>query len=250
MQIVPPAAILVSLLLFAVSASASVSTAFHFPQTSSGAPLSFAWRRRQHPSSKAAAANTAARASPTSLTMTAARSAPLTQAAQKARLDSASPIQSGDVATLPRPGSSAPSSVRFHSGGGMVWVTYLLPSDPTSLTRQLYAADVRTGETLELFQPSGGGGTEDDRRLGDFEPESGPRGIFERKRGEPTDVPGEGTLDPAPAPPDCNSLPDGEGAAGGGRQTAAVNPDGGRGCGGDPLWRSVLRFGAVPELEP
>ena len=162
MQIVPPAAILVSLLLFAVSASASVSTAFHFPQTSSGAPLSFAWRRRQHPSSKAAAANTAARASPTSLTMTAARSAPLTQAAQKARLDSASPIQSGDVATLPRPGSSAPSSVRFHSGGGMVWVTYLLPSDPTSLTRQLYAADVRTGETLELFQPSGGGGTEDD----------------------------------------------------------------------------------------
>ena len=114
----------------------------------------------------------------------------------------------------------------------------------------MHARDVEHNTLPGFHLHNRGGGTEDDRRLGHLEPDSGPRGIFERKRGEPTDVPGEGTLDPAPAPPDCNSLPDGEGAAGGGRQTAAVNPNGGGGCSGDPLWRSVLRFGAVPEPEP
>lgn len=106
------------------------------------------------------------------LTMTAESStatrlrAPLTQSSYRANLNPTSPIQSSDVATLPKPGTSSPSSIKFHTvSSDEVWATYLLPSDPTSLTRMLYATRIVGGgeqpKTMELFQP-GGGGTEDD----------------------------------------------------------------------------------------
>jgi len=96
------------------------------------------------------------------------RRPPLTQSSYGARLHPSSSIQSSDVATLPRPGTSSPSSIQFHTVKGdedEVWVTYLLPSDATSLTRQLYATQVLpksdTAQTIELFQPEGGGTEKD-----------------------------------------------------------------------------------------
>ena len=103
------------------------------------------------------------------------REAPLTQSSYGARLHPSSSIQSTDVATLPRPGTSSPSSIQFHADGDEVWITYLLPSDPTSLTRQLYATQVLPqsqsdvkAQTIELFQhcsSKGAGGTENDFSL-------------------------------------------------------------------------------------
>ena len=107
------------------------------------------------------------------------RSPPLTQSSYAARLHPSSKITSTDVATLPKPGTSSPSSIQFHVVTGTisnddvnervekeVWVTYLLPSDATSLTRELYATRVVGGEkTIELFQPTGTGGTESDFSL-------------------------------------------------------------------------------------
>jgi len=117
-------------------------------------------------------------------TKSATRSKPLTQSSYRARLNPDSKIQSHDVATLPRPGTSIPTSIRFHTTTTTTttgekkeenesWVTYLLPSDPTSLTCQLYATQVSPapnnppGRTIDLFRPpsTGKGGTEDDYSL-------------------------------------------------------------------------------------
>lgn len=94
---------------------------------------------------------------------------PLTQADYRANLNDDARIQSTDVARLPKPGTgSVPSSIKFHTTGddNGTWVTYLSPdpAEPTSLTRKLWATNVHTGETVELFQP-GKAGQEDDFSL-------------------------------------------------------------------------------------
>jgi dipeptidyl-peptidase-4 len=93
---------------------------------------------------------------------------PLTQADYRAKLCSSSKIQSQDVATLPRPGTSSPSSIQFYfdSDSNTTWVTYLAPAadQANSLTRKLWATHVATGETKELLQP-GDSGKEDDFSL-------------------------------------------------------------------------------------
>jgi dipeptidyl-peptidase-4 len=121
----------------------------------------------------------------------------LTQADYRAKLCPSSKIQSPDVATLPRPGTSSPSFIQFHvvdsnsdadasdppnaNSDGNVWVTYLAPpapapaledeaqanssaNSPNSLTLKLWATHVATGETKELLQP-GDSGKEDDYSL-------------------------------------------------------------------------------------
>jgi dipeptidyl-peptidase-4 len=74
----------------------------------------------------------------------------LTQADYKAKLETGAKIQSKDVATLPRPGTSSPSSIKFISD---TTIAYLLPEDATSLTRHLYSVDVTTGEQKPVFHP-------------------------------------------------------------------------------------------------
>ena len=91
-------------------------------------------------------------------TMQAALKAPLTQADYRAKLCTNSNIQSQNVATLPRPGTSSPSSIKFYTTNDESddkWITYLAPdsSDAKSLTRKLWATNVATGETKELLQP-------------------------------------------------------------------------------------------------
>ena len=93
---------------------------------------------------------------------------PLTQADYRATLCPTSNIQSPDVATLPRPGTSSPGAIQIHhlTDNDDCWVTYLAPApdQATSLTRQLWATHMATGETKELLQ-SGGSGNEDDFSL-------------------------------------------------------------------------------------
>eukprot|EP00978_Attheya_sp_CCMP212_P041542 scaffold239363_cov50-Attheya_sp.AAC.1 len=96
--------------------------------------------------------------------------AALTQADYQAKLQKDAPIQSKDVATLPRPGTSSPTSIKFHSvpNNGNdndttaedVWITYLLSQEATSLTRQLYATNIATHETRPLFAPPSDSQTE------------------------------------------------------------------------------------------
>jgi dipeptidyl-peptidase-4 len=98
--------------------------------------------------------------------------APLTQADYRAKLCTSSNIQSQNVATLPRPGTSSPSSIKFYTDNASdsddktVWITYLAPdgADAKSLTRKLWATNVETGETKELLQP-GDSGQESDFSL-------------------------------------------------------------------------------------
>mmetsp|Transcript_22680 Transcript_22680/g.65331 ORF Transcript_22680/g.65331 Transcript_22680/m.65331 type:complete len:922 (+) Transcript_22680:3-2768(+) len=153
--VVPPASRLcltcppLLLILFLISSAIPLSAAFQLQL-----PTLHSTKRHETPSRKALTA-----------AMMQKESAPLTQSSYRANVNPKSQIQSLDVATLPRPGTSSPSSVKFHvtsKRGEDVWVTYLLPSDPASLTRQLYATHSATGRTIELFQPTGGGGTEDD----------------------------------------------------------------------------------------
>ncbi|KAI2510457.1 serine-type peptidase [Fragilaria crotonensis] len=99
----------------------------------------------------------------------------LTQADYRAKLCSNSKILSKDVAKLPRPGTSSPSSIKFydaddftsddqtnnHPNPNGVWITYLAAEDPTSLTRKLYATNVVTGETHQLLNPNKSGQEQD-----------------------------------------------------------------------------------------
>jgi hypothetical protein len=92
---------------------------------------------------------------------------PMTQTDYRAKLCENSKIQSKHVATLPRPGTSSPSRIQFHTAvdDGTTWITYLAPDgDTTSLTRQLYATNISTHETKELLQP-GHAGKEDNFSL-------------------------------------------------------------------------------------
>jgi len=84
--------------------------------------------------------------------------APLTQADYSAKLSPGASITSSDVATLPRPGTSAPSSLKFNQDGK--FVTYL-SAEPGALSRRLLATEVATGKTLELLNPEGAGEEKD-----------------------------------------------------------------------------------------
>lgn len=75
------------------------------------------------------------------------KSKSLTQKDYKARLLSKSKITSADVATLPKPGTTAPSNVKFLSSTKLA---YLLPPDATSMTRQLYVVDTKTGTKVQI----------------------------------------------------------------------------------------------------
>ena len=67
-----------------------------------------------------------------------------------------------DIATFPRPGCSAPDSIAFSPDDRVV--TYLASADG-SLTRQLYAMDIATGEVRQLCKPHSGTGEEDNFSL-------------------------------------------------------------------------------------
>lgn len=84
------------------------------------------------------------------------REGPLTQKDYRAVINGTA-IKSEDVATLPRPGTSTPSSIKFHGPS----VTYLAPDAGGSLSRNLWATDLTTGKTRALFQ-SGDLGREED----------------------------------------------------------------------------------------
>jgi dipeptidyl-peptidase-4 len=101
----------------------------------------------------------AAAPSPRKTIMSAEMTKPLTQADYRAKLCPSSKIRSDDVATLPKPGTSSPSSVNFHQTASdeAWWVTYLAPApdQANSLTRKLWATNVVTGETKDLLQAVG-----------------------------------------------------------------------------------------------
>ena len=76
------------------------------------------------------------------------KSKSLTQKDYKARLQpSKSKITSTDVATLPKPGTTAPSNMKFLGGHKLA---YLLPPDAMSMTRQLYVLNTKTGEKTQI----------------------------------------------------------------------------------------------------
>lgn len=68
-----------------------------------------------------------------------------------------SSISYEDIATFPRPGCSAPDSIGFSPDDSVV--TYLASADG-SLTRQLYAMDISSGQVQELCKPPSGTGEE------------------------------------------------------------------------------------------
>lgn len=72
------------------------------------------------------------------------------------QVDSA--ISYEDIATFPRPGCSAPDSIAFSPDDSVV--TYLASSDG-SLSRQLYAMDISSGQVRELCKPPSGTGEEE-----------------------------------------------------------------------------------------
>jgi len=84
---------------------------------------------------------------PSSLIETMDKSKSLTQKDYKARLLSKSKITSTDVATLPKPGTTAPVSIKFL---GEDKLAYLLPPDATSMTRQLFVLNTKTGEKTQI----------------------------------------------------------------------------------------------------
>jgi hypothetical protein len=75
---------------------------------------------------------------------------------------SPSAITFEDIATFPRPGCSAPDSINFSLDDSTV--TFLSSSDG-SLTRQLYAMNIASGEVKELCKPPSGTGEEDNFSL-------------------------------------------------------------------------------------
>lgn len=77
------------------------------------------------------------------------KSKSLTQKDYQARLiqSSNSKITSTDVATLPKPGTTAPSNIKFV---GKDTLAYLLPPDATSMTRQLYVLNTKTGTKTKI----------------------------------------------------------------------------------------------------
>jgi|MDSY01.1.fsa_nt_gb dipeptidyl-peptidase-4 len=91
--------------------------------------------------------------------MSATKKPPKTQADYAAALLEGEGFTSDDVATLPRPGSNTPSSIKYSADGGVLM--YLQAEGGGSLSRQLLATDVATGETVELMQPDGAGREED-----------------------------------------------------------------------------------------
>lgn len=78
--------------------------------------------------------------------MTMDKSKSLTQSDYKARLLS-SKITSTDVATLPKPGTTAPSNIKFLGNDRLA---YLLPNDATSMTRQLFVLNTKTGTKAQV----------------------------------------------------------------------------------------------------
>ena len=60
------------------------------------------------------------------------------------------PVALEDIARLPLPGTSAPTSIAFSPDGAVV--SYLL-AGPEDLDRRLYALDVKTGQTRLLLEP-------------------------------------------------------------------------------------------------
>eukprot|EP00547_Thalassionema_nitzschioides_P013584 CAMPEP_0194249212 /NCGR_PEP_ID=MMETSP0158-20130606/19922_1 /TAXON_ID=33649 /ORGANISM="Thalassionema nitzschioides, Strain L26-B" /LENGTH=872 /DNA_ID=CAMNT_0038985681 /DNA_START=214 /DNA_END=2828 /DNA_ORIENTATION=- len=104
--------------------------------------------------------------------MSAIKTPPLTQADYRAKLNSNSMIQSNYVATLPKPGTSTPSSIHIVTKDDTTttttspWITYLSPDSDNNndsseqnsnnlLTRQLWATNTKTGTTIQLFPPPG-----------------------------------------------------------------------------------------------
>src|SRR5207248_11599920 len=68
-------------------------------------------------------------------------------------------ITVGDVARLPRPGTTGPEALSFSPDGKTL--TYLAPlPGARGMTRALWAHDVATGEERVLFAPSGEGVTD------------------------------------------------------------------------------------------
>jgi dipeptidyl-peptidase-4 len=67
-----------------------------------------------------------------------------------------------DIATYPLPGTVTPGAIRF--GPGDTHLTYLHSGDG-SLSRQLYAMDLATGESKVAVEPPGGGVKEDELSL-------------------------------------------------------------------------------------
>ncbi|KAL7552797.1 hypothetical protein ACHAWF_016055, partial [Thalassiosira exigua] len=79
----------------------------------------------------------------------------LTQNDYKANLQSTR-ITSKDVATLPKPGTTAPTSIQFLSDTKL---SFLLAPDATSLSRQLFVVDIPSGERTQIH--IGGKATEE-----------------------------------------------------------------------------------------
>ena len=61
-------------------------------------------------------------------------------------------LTSKDVATLPKPGTTAPTNIKFLSPDHLV---YLVASDPTSLVRQMFILDVTTGVQRRIIVGAG-----------------------------------------------------------------------------------------------
>jgi len=72
------------------------------------------------------------------------------------------PIPIEEVARYPQPGTSLPTGLSFAPSGDRV---LFLDSEDDSLTRQLYAYDIATGEKTLAVAPPGGGVTEEDLSL-------------------------------------------------------------------------------------
>eukprot|EP00566_Odontella_aurita_P009005 CAMPEP_0113531166 /NCGR_PEP_ID=MMETSP0015_2-20120614/3347_1 /TAXON_ID=2838 /ORGANISM="Odontella" /LENGTH=816 /DNA_ID=CAMNT_0000429975 /DNA_START=9 /DNA_END=2459 /DNA_ORIENTATION=+ /assembly_acc=CAM_ASM_000160 len=75
-----------------------------------------------------------------------ATSKALTQADYKAKLKGAR-ITSKDVATLPKPGTTAPASLEFLSDNKLA---FLLAPDAAQLTRQLFVLDINSGDHAQI----------------------------------------------------------------------------------------------------
>ena len=75
------------------------------------------------------------------------KSKSLTQGDYKAKIQSNGSITSKDVATLPKPGTTAPTNIKFISNTKL---SYLVPEDATSMTSQLYVLDTTTGTKTQI----------------------------------------------------------------------------------------------------
>jgi dipeptidyl-peptidase-4 len=75
------------------------------------------------------------------------KSKSLTQKDYKARLLSKSKITSADVANLPKPGTTAPALIKFL---GEDKLAYLLPPDATSMSRELFVLNTKSGDKTQI----------------------------------------------------------------------------------------------------